>query len=49
MPAPMIADCLNYNLRFARSVEDIGILVTSNGMAVSTSSARQRPQLRTRL
>jgi hypothetical protein len=30
MPAPMIADCLNYNLRFTRGVEDIGVLVTSN-------------------
>ncbi len=29
MPAPMIADCLNYNLRFNRGVEDIGILTTS--------------------
>src|ERR1700719_4314409 len=28
MPAPMIADCLNYNLRFTRGVEDIGILTT---------------------
>src|SRR6185503_4010345 len=30
MPAPMIADCLNYNLRFTRGVEDIGVLLTSN-------------------
>ena len=30
MPAPMIADCLNYNLRFTRGVEDIGVLVTTN-------------------
>src|SRR2546423_1665229 len=30
MPAPMIADCLNYNLRFTRGVEDVGVLVTSN-------------------
>jgi hypothetical protein len=28
MPAPMIADCLNYNLRFTRGVEDIGVLLT---------------------
>jgi hypothetical protein len=26
----MIADCLNYNLRFTRGVEDIGILLTTN-------------------
>src|ERR1700746_3875468 len=31
MPAPMIADCLNYNLRFTRGVEDIGILLTEDG------------------
>ena len=30
MPAPMIADCLNYNLRFTRGVEDIGVLLTAN-------------------
>jgi hypothetical protein len=30
MPAPMIADCLNYNLRFTRGVEDIGVLLTTN-------------------
>ena len=28
MPAPIIADCLNYNLRFNRGVEDIGVLLT---------------------
>src|SRR6202049_2010701 len=31
MPAPMIADCLNYNLRFTRGVEDVGILLTEDG------------------
>jgi hypothetical protein len=31
MAAPMIADCLNYNLRFTRGVEDIGVLVTQGG------------------
>ncbi len=30
MPAPIIADCLNYNLRFTRGVEGIGILLTTN-------------------
>jgi len=30
MPAPMIADCLNYNLRFTRGIEDIGVLLTTN-------------------
>ena len=27
MPAPMIADCLNYNLQFTRGVEDVGTLI----------------------
>ena len=31
MPAPIIADCLNYNLRFTRGVEDIGLLLTRGG------------------
>ena len=31
MPAPVIADCLNYNLRFTRGVEDVGILLTEDG------------------
>ncbi len=33
MPAPMIADCLNYNLTRTRGVEDIGILTTKDGDA----------------
>ena len=31
MPAPMIADCLNYNLKFTRGIEDIGVLLTQKG------------------
>ena len=31
MPSPMIADCLNYNLKFTRGVEDIGVLLTQKG------------------
>jgi hypothetical protein len=31
MPAPMVADCLNYNLRFTRGVENIGLLLTEEG------------------
>ena len=50
MPAPMIADCLNYNLRFTRGVEDIGVLVTTNeDDECQRAPLRQRPQLRTRL
>jgi len=33
IPAPMIADCLNYNLRFTRGIEDVGVLVTRDGHA----------------
>jgi hypothetical protein len=33
IPAPMIADCLNYNLRFTRGVEDVGVLITRDGYA----------------
>src|SRR3954467_15781209 len=28
LPAPVIADCLNYNLRFTRDVESIGLLAS---------------------
>ena len=38
MPAPVIADCLNFNLRFTRGVEDIGVLVNP-GTTRSTSCA----------
>jgi hypothetical protein len=31
IPGPVIADCLNYNLRFTRGVEDVGILLTEDG------------------
>jgi hypothetical protein len=29
----MISDCLNYNLRFTRGIEDVGVLVTRDGHA----------------
>src|SRR5229473_6030477 len=31
LPAPIIADALNYNLRFTRDVEDVGVLATLGG------------------
>lgn len=31
MPAPIVADCLNYGLRFNRGVEEVGVLLTSSG------------------
>ena len=33
MAAPIIADCLNYNLRFTRGDEDVGVLLTEDGHA----------------
>lgn len=29
LPAPMVADCLNYGLRLERNVEDVGVLITN--------------------
>ena len=48
MPAPMIADCLNYNLRFTRGVEDIGVLLTRTGRHVNELRPSTAP-LRTHL
>jgi len=28
MPAPIVADCLNYGLRFSRDIDDVGLLFT---------------------
>lgn len=33
MPAPIVADCLNYGLQFKRNIEDTGILLEKNGAA----------------
>jgi len=30
MPAPIVADCLNYGLQFKRQIEDVGILLQRN-------------------
>jgi hypothetical protein len=51
MPAPMIADCLNYNLRFTVGVEDIGVLVTQGGELGEINELRsvKWPELRPRL
>jgi len=38
MPAPMIADCLNYNMRLNRGPEDIGLLATSRDDGVELRS-----------
>jgi hypothetical protein len=39
VPAPLIADCLNYNLRFTRGVSDIGVLATSRDGGVELRGA----------
>lgn len=31
LPAPLVADCLNYGLKHLRDVEEIGVLVRANG------------------
>lgn len=31
LPAPIAADCLNYGLQFKRQIEDVGLLLQSNG------------------
>jgi hypothetical protein len=41
MPTPMIADCLNYNLRSTRGVEDIGVL--ERGWRCQRAPVAQRP------
>jgi hypothetical protein len=42
LPAPIIADALNHNLRFTRDVEDVGVLATlgdeDNGLGVPAGS-----------
>jgi hypothetical protein len=42
VPADIIADALNFNLRFTRDVEDVGVLATmgdeDNGLGVPTGS-----------
>jgi hypothetical protein len=30
MPAPIVADCLNYGLQFKRAIEDVGVLLQRN-------------------
>lgn len=33
IPSPIVSDCLNYGLRFKRAIEDVGVLLYSNGHA----------------
>jgi hypothetical protein len=39
LPTPIIADCLNYNLRFTRGVEDVKLLVSGQGSGVELRAA----------
>jgi hypothetical protein len=39
LPTPIIADCLNYNLRFTRGVEDVKLLVSGQGADVELRAA----------
>lgn len=34
IPAPIAADCINYGLKYARDVEDIGVLLQQNGDSI---------------
>lgn len=35
LPAPIVADCMNYGLRFNRDAEDVGLLLTKTDSAAS--------------
>src|SRR5713101_6573823 len=39
VPTPIIVDCLNYNLRFTRGVEDVKLLVSGQGNGVELRAA----------
>jgi hypothetical protein len=39
LPTPIIADCLNHNLRFTRGVEDVKLLVSGQGNGVELRAA----------
>ena len=43
LPAPIIADALNYNLRFTRDVDEVGLLASlgeDNAVGVPTGTLR---------
>jgi len=44
MPAPIVADCLNYGLRFARDIEEVGLLLTEKGADASELRAATGPR-----
>ena len=44
LPAPIVADCLNYGLRFARDIEEVGLLLTEKGNDTSELRAATGPR-----
>jgi len=44
LPAPIVADCLNYGLRFKRNVDDLGILLTKKDDGVTELRAATGPR-----
>jgi putative SOS response-associated peptidase YedK len=44
MPSPMIADCLNYNLKFTRGVEDVGLLFWAKDIKVGFSNINAKAE-----
>ena len=43
LPTPIIADCLNFNLRFTRGVEDVKLLVCDQGDDVGPPRRHRSP------
>jgi len=41
LPAPIVADCMNYGLRFNRDAEDVGLLLTKTDSAESNGNFSQ--------
>lgn len=41
LPAPVVADCMNYGLRFNRDAEDVGLLLTKTDSAESNGNFGQ--------
>lgn len=39
LPAPIVADCMNYGLNFNRNVEEVGLLITKDGTDQSLRAA----------
>jgi hypothetical protein len=42
LPAPIAADCINYGLKFKRDIEDVGVLLQSNGSHINRAATGPR-------